>query len=230
MIPIGCFPIWSKPSPRQNPATAGCIMSVDSANRLSRSSKLPRCEGRSMGKRNRSAWRNTKKSKLEGHIHEPTTAPQSKQSEHAESTTSRAIVPLGDSPTTTGQTQTDHTSEQAEQRGNIVRFLVALWRGFVRFCAFCEAHHGFITAAATVAIVALTIVYVTYSKRQWETMTVANRLSTEALQISNRGAYSGYQGCPSTRRRFGCCFVDAQLRAHSGCQFRRARTDQHRKN
>jgi hypothetical protein len=89
-------------------------------------------------------------------------------------------------PESSGQSQTQSTSNSRQYRQKIMRSLEAIGNGYRRTTKgawkltknslqFFDAHDGAITALATVAIVALTIFYVSYSKKQWEEMRSARR-------------------------------------------------------
>lgn len=61
-----------------------------------------------------------------------------------------------------------------------MRFVVAIRRLFFVVVDFLDKRSGAITALATVAIVVLTFVYVTYSKKQWQTMQDSNQIARDA--------------------------------------------------
>jgi hypothetical protein len=76
-------------------------------------------------------------------------------------------------PTPPSQGQEQYTSKKIDYRKYVVRPFVAIrrfcWNGFL----LADKHNGGITALATVAIVALTFFYVSYSKKQWQVMSTA---------------------------------------------------------
>ena len=89
-------------------------------------------------------------------------------------------------PESESQPQTQNTKKQRQYRQNVVWLLKAIgngakwairgvWKIIKIGFQFADAHDGAITALATVAIVVLTIFYVTYSKKQWEEMRAARR-------------------------------------------------------
>jgi hypothetical protein len=74
-----------------------------------------------------------------------------------------------------------------------MRALVAIRTRMRTGFSFLDRHHGSVSATAaivgtlaTVGIAVLTIFYVKYSKRQWETMLAANGITQSALNMSQR--------------------------------------------
>jgi hypothetical protein len=107
-----------------------------------------------------------------------------KKSEHSLSSVANiAINPS--SPTPGADYQEEHPRKTDQHSGYRMRVIVAMRRFIARrfmvVVSFLDKYNGAVTALATVAIVMLTFVYVTYSKKQWETM-------QDTLKVS-QGAY-----------------------------------------
>jgi hypothetical protein len=103
-----------------------------------------------------------------------------------------AIVGVAEiNPTATTKPQAQQSHETEEQSGHRMGTLKAAG-SFVRrlfgfVIGFLDKNSGAVTAIATIAIGILTWEYVTYSKKQWETMQDSNRTSREALVTVQRG-------------------------------------------
>jgi len=74
------------------------------------------------------------------------------------------------SPTSASQSKAENTSNRGKYAKYIVWPVIAMYRFLRGSFLLADQHSGGITALATVAIVVLTIFYVKYSKKQWETM------------------------------------------------------------
>jgi hypothetical protein len=122
-----------------------------------------------MGKRNRGARRNSKKSQPQRLIEEPKTGGEWKETEKAESGLPPPNILLGSSPATS-QPKTTDTSKKRKYGKYIVRAVIATWAGTKSLFRFVDEHHGSVAAVATIVIGVLTYYYVGYSKKQWETM------------------------------------------------------------
>jgi hypothetical protein len=112
-------------------------------------------------------------------VDKPETQTESNQpSQDNETGKSRVVSPARSTPTPTSQSKTQKASEASIYGKRTVGILVTIggvilvgWRaGWRNLWEFLDRHNGSISALATVAIVILTVFYVTYSKRQWETM------------------------------------------------------------
>lgn len=87
-----------------------------------------------------------------------------------ENSPAQIVTQAGQLPASSGQDKAGNSRDSKQSSSNIMRPIETIWRG-VKWCAsFIEAHHGVVTALATVAIVVLTCYYVKYAKKQWETM------------------------------------------------------------
>ncbi len=99
----------------------------------------------------------------------------------------------GGTPETGSQSTTENAEETKDYTQYVARPFVALWR-LVRWLFLrADKHNGGITALATIAIMALTGFYVSYSKKRWVTMQrqleLANRPSVgiDSLDVRYRG-------------------------------------------
>jgi hypothetical protein len=145
----------------------------------------------SMGKRNKRTRRNLKKRKTKRLIDEPKASSEGGHSQHEKDNLPEfSDARLSNTPATARQPQTDQTSDHRQDSKNVMRFFIASWRWSMMSFRFLDKHDGSITALATVAIVVLTFVYVSYSKKQWETMQESNRITRDAL-ISVQRAFVG---------------------------------------
>jgi hypothetical protein len=117
------------------------------------------------------AWRNLKFKKTKSTVNEVEASNQANQPKPAE----QSLLTSGDTmrrdvPESACQTQTQNPSNTRKYGQYVVWPFVAVWRCIVWLFLKADKHNGGITALATVAIVALTVFYVGYSKKQWQTM------------------------------------------------------------
>ena len=92
----------------------------------------------------------------------------------------------GNSPTTASKSQTHNSTQTRKYDHYIMWPLIAAWRLLILIRDFLDKHSAIINALATVAIVALTFVYVKYSKKQWETMKESNGITRDAMVAAQR--------------------------------------------
>lgn len=105
-------------------------------------------------------------------IDEPQAGPDADQPEKGEANgTGVAATPARNIETaSTPKQKTHYPGNSRKYAQYIVRPMKAIWRFLGSVVGFLDKYDGAITAIATVAIVALTFVYVRYSKRQWQVM------------------------------------------------------------
>jgi hypothetical protein len=120
-------------------------------------------------------------------VDEPKRATDRKESKQSETNfSSFSSIALGLSPTPTSQTQTEKAKNTTHSRGHIMRHLIAIGVRLMQAFLWCDKHDGGITALATIAIAVLTVVYVTYSKKQWIAMEKANAITLDTLHTAHR--------------------------------------------
>src|SRR5438128_1266780 len=130
-------------------------------------------------RKSRHTRRDVENRKTERQIDEATA--QNKR-EHSVQAMPNASAPIGNTPKPTSQTEAPNSSNPAKGSSKIMR----LFKAFPSPFAFTDRHNGSITAIGTIAIAVLTFYYVTYSKAQWEVMTETNKVTAEALRVSQR--------------------------------------------
>jgi hypothetical protein len=117
-------------------------------------------------------------------------AKERKEPEQSEDGTPLLTESLVRQPTFSGQPKVHDAGKPTKQRQNRMRPLKAIWGGiawlFGGIVNFLDEKSGFVTATATIVIAYLTFQYVTYSKKQWETMRDANTLAKTNLIVSQR--------------------------------------------
>lgn len=133
-------------------------------------------------------------------VDEPKTGGKNNDAEPEKSSASPVTGALtGDTPTTTGQIQTESTSKKGKYTEYIVWPFVATWSLFRKAFLLADKHNGGITALATVAIVFLTTFYVIYSRAQWRVMRqqLEEMKKTTGMQ---RQVARAANGTPNVRR------------------------------
>lgn len=90
----------------------------------------------------------------------------------------------------TAHAQEKQSSYRTQQCKDWMLVIKAAWRGigwlFMSVVGFLDKNNGAVTAVATIAIAFLTWQYVTYSKKQWETMQKANEITFRTLRMTQR--------------------------------------------
>jgi hypothetical protein len=119
-------------------------------------------------------------------IDEPETPNETSDANPTEISTTNALSQTAETPVPTGPGKETKTNQAAQYRQKIVRLFVAVRNclhalavktanGLKSAVEFVDKYDGAIAALATVAIVVLTYVYVSYSKKQWQEMQNARR-------------------------------------------------------
>jgi hypothetical protein len=93
---------------------------------------------------------------------------------------------LGSLPAPANTPKKNNSSKDAGKEERRMRLTVAVWQKILAPFRFFNIHHGAVTAFTTLVIAVLTYQYVKYSKRQWERMGEANRITQNALTVSQR--------------------------------------------
>jgi hypothetical protein len=143
-----------------------------------------------VAKPNRRARRNAKVRERKRLIEEPTTSSEWNKPEKSDDglpVVADAVISAGN-PASGSPTETQPPKKGKQYREYGMRMLKAVWRFiawlFMGMVGFLDKYDGAVTAIATIAIGFLTYEYVTYSKKQWETMQASNELTKQSLSIA----------------------------------------------
>src|SRR6266852_1653043 len=140
-------------------------------------------------KQERRARKNLELNKVESMADKPIANPQQNEAHAEKQEPLNFGIIHGNAPASTSQKQEKESPKKRNYRKYVIWPVVAIsaiWAG-IRWCVkLFDNHNATVTAAATIAIVWLTHVYVDYSKKQWQVAQDSLRLSQQAYVIIGR--------------------------------------------
>jgi hypothetical protein len=158
-----------------------------------------------MGNPNRRARRNAKIRESKRLEDEPQTGSERNESQQTTGSLSgtERVAAARIDPARSAHAKEELSSHRTQQCKDRMRMIKAMWRGiawvFISVVSFLDKYNGAVTAVATIVIGILTYEYVTYSKRQWETMTQQlgqMQVEQRPWLIIKRGGFDFHVGQP----------------------------------